>query len=90
MTELNKHDTLKGVFERNDLLVQALDKASHNGYQTWHREFDDKVVRWLKENDQATIEEFLSFLQGLYNQTDLQQKFPDADQLIQMTMEEIK
>jgi RHS repeat-associated protein len=90
MTELNKHDTLKGVFERNDLLVQALDKASHNGYQTWHREYDDQVVEWLKEHDQATIEEFLSFLQGLYSQTDLQQKFPDADQLIQMTIEEIK
>jgi hypothetical protein len=62
----------------------------HNGYQTWHREYDDQVVEWLKEHDQATTEEFLSFILGLYIQKESQKMFPDADQLIQMTIEEIK
>ena len=90
MDALDSHNTLKGIFGRNDFLVQAKDAASHNGYQTWHRTYDDKIVEWLTANKDATPEKFLNYMLDLYNETDMQDKFPDAYKLIEMGLEEMK
>ncbi len=80
---LAEHKTLKGVFDRKDarLVFQAKDKAAHWGYQTWHRELDDEVVKWLSDpkRAEATPEEFLKFLQELYQRPDIKARIPGVD-----------
>ena len=78
MRGLNRYPTLRGRFERDDLVVRALDEASHRGYQRWHRAYDKEVVKWLQEHSKATPAEFLDFLRGIYAQPEMRQRFPDA------------
>ena len=59
-------------------MVQALDEASHRGYQTWHRAYDDEVVDWLARNREATREQFLRFLRDIYARPEMKQRFPNA------------
>jgi hypothetical protein len=61
-------------------VVQALDEASHRGYQTWHRAYDDEVADWLMDPayQSATREEFLRFLREIYTRPEMRQRFPDA------------
>lgn len=47
-------------------------------------------MKWLTVHKQVTQEEFLTYMLYLYNQTDMQNRFPDAYKLIEMGMEEIK
>ncbi|MGB9873292.1 MAG: hypothetical protein ACPLYD_16745, partial [Anaerolineae bacterium] len=77
---LDEHRTLGGLFKREDIIVQALDEASHRGYQTWHRAYDREVVRWLRDPAHATAtrEEFLRFLRDIYARPEMRQRFPDA------------
>jgi RHS repeat-associated protein len=87
---LDEHRTLRGVLERNSLIVQAFDKASHNSYDAWHRAYDQEVVRWLSDNPRATPEQFLIYLQDLYKSTDMDKRFPQAWQQLQMAIEELE
>ncbi len=87
---LNGHRTLSGVFNRDDFIVQGLDAASHNGYQSWHRAYDDEIVEWLATNKEATPAQFLAFMKDLYKQTDMQNRFPDAYKLLEMAEEELQ
>ena len=90
-TELGWHETLAGIFGRNDIMVQALDRESHNGYQTWHRLYDDAAVEWLQDssNVSASPTQFVQYLRGVYERSDMQQRFPGAIQLIDMVLEEL-
>jgi len=88
MQALEAHPTLHGLFDRNDLVVQALDEASHRGYQAWHRAYDREVVKWLAENTQATREEFLKFLREIYARPEMRQRFPNALNQIDRLLEE--
>jgi hypothetical protein len=90
MKGLQEHKVLKNLFKRDDFLVQSVDKASHNGYQEWHRVYDDKVVDWLNTNIDATPQQFLKYLQELYEEADMEHSFPDAWKLLQMAIEEIE
>ncbi|HMT19662.1 MAG TPA: RHS repeat-associated core domain-containing protein, partial [Promineifilum sp.] len=83
MDELGRHRTLRGVFQRDDVVVQALDNTSHRGYQTWHRAYDDQVVDWLIEHETATSDEFLAFLTNLYSSSEMQRRFPQAVEILQ-------
>jgi hypothetical protein len=58
--------------------TQAIDDAAHRGYQTWHRELDAEAGQWIRNNPQATPQTFEGWLNGRYNQTDLQQRFPNG------------
>lgn len=80
MRALEQHPTLRGLFSREDLVVQAIDEASHRGYQAWHRAYDREVVKWLTDPDnlKATREEFLRFLRDIYARPEMRQRFPDA------------
>jgi len=80
MRQLERHPTLRGLFGRDDLVVQALDEAGHRGYQTWHRAYDDEVADWLMDpaHQSATREEFLRFLREIYARPEMRQRFPDA------------
>lgn len=83
MDELGRHRTLRGIFQRDDVVVQALDNTSHRGYQTWHRAYDDQVVNWLIEHETATSDEFLAFLTNLYSSSEMQRRFPQAVEMLQ-------
>jgi len=87
---LNRHETLGGVFNRDDFIVQGLDAASHKGYQAWHRAYDQEVVNWLTDNPRATPEQFLSYLRDLYKRTEIDKRFPQAWQQLQMAIEEME
>jgi hypothetical protein len=77
--ELAKNKNISQEFKDNyhKFRTQALDKASHNGYEKWHRELDDKIVNWLKEHDKATEKEFIEFLKKTYKASDLAKRFPE-------------
>ncbi|WP_239470926.1 SitA5 family polymorphic toxin [Archangium violaceum] len=78
--ELERHLTLRGHYTARDprFVTRAADKASHNGYQQWHRDVDDEVIAWLKRYDEATPEEFEAFLRQLYNRPAMRARFPDG------------
>jgi hypothetical protein len=88
MRTLDEHPTLQGVFSREDFLVQAADDLSHRGYQRWHRVYDDQVVEWLTVNSGATQDEFLDYLQRVYSQPEIRERFPNAVDVLRQAMEE--
>lgn len=77
---LSKHPTLKGLFKREDpgWIFRALDDAAHKGYQKWHREYDEKVVKWLETNPEASREDFVKYINQLYQEPDLSQRIPNV------------
>jgi hypothetical protein len=90
MDAVKDNQTLSKIFSRDSMLVQAFDKASHNGYQEWHRVYDQTVVDWIKKNPDASAKKFLEMMQDLYKQSDMEKRFPDAWKLIQMAIEELE
>jgi hypothetical protein len=76
--ELDKHPTLKGHYTARDprFVTRAVDKASHYGYQKWHREVDEEVIRWLQQHPSATSEEFEGLLREIYSRPAMLQRFP--------------
>jgi hypothetical protein len=59
-------------------VTRAADKASHNGYQKWHRKVDEEVIEWLTRHRKATRAEFEAFLRWLYSRPELRVRFPDG------------
>jgi len=74
------HGSLSECFQPYALLftTRAIDEAAHRGYQRWHRELDKEVVEWLKSNQEATQEQFESWLRMRYRQPDQLERFPDG------------
>ena len=71
---------LRGQFQARDprFVTQAKDLPSHRGYQTWHRELDAEVVKWIERHPQATPIQFEVFLRQRYSQPDLLHRFPNG------------
>jgi hypothetical protein len=86
--ELERHKTLRGLFKRGDFLVQASDDLSHWGYQAWHRVYDDEVVKWLRENPEATRDQFLMLLREIYERPEMRERFPDAIEVLEKVLRE--
>jgi RHS repeat-associated protein len=61
---------------RARLKKQAVDLAAHNGYQKWHRDLDDEIVSWIRNHENATEDEFLRYLDGVYNRPEIKSRFP--------------
>jgi hypothetical protein len=60
-------------------VTQAVDEAAHRGYQTWHRNMEKQVEKWLTENETATPAEFEAFLRWLYKtDQELSWRFPNG------------
>jgi hypothetical protein len=57
--------------------TQAADLASHNGYQTWHREIDKAMENWLAKRPKATETEIIDELKRLYSDPDISKRFPN-------------
>ncbi|MBK9262371.1 MAG: hypothetical protein IPM54_21535 [Polyangiaceae bacterium] len=78
---LQQHTTLKNVYKARDdrFVTQAVDKSAHRGYETWHRQMEEKVIDWLRRFDKATPAEFEAYLRDLYK-TDktLDWRFPNG------------
>lgn len=81
MRSLNNHPTLKGKFNREDLMFKyrPKDLESHKGYQKWHREYDAKVVNWLENNPRSTEQQFRKYLNDLHQQTWLKDRIPNVN-----------
>jgi len=78
MRALSKHGTLKSILGRNDFIVRAADLPSHYGYQKWHILVDNDAIKWLKDNPNATREQFINFLREIYSRPEMRTAFPDA------------
>ena len=79
--ELQKHAVLKDVYKARDnrFVTQAIDKAAHNGYDSWHRSYERQVEAWLKTYDQATPAQFEAYLFDLYKtDQELARRFPNG------------
>jgi hypothetical protein len=78
--KLAGHATLRGLYSERDprFVTRAADKASHNGYQRWHRDVDAEVVEWLETYPKATPKEFEAFLRELYSRPEMRARFPDG------------
>jgi len=80
---LNSHPTLKGAFDYNrtnsKYIYDALDDAAHKGYQTWHRQYDATVVKWLQNNPAASPTQFDKYLHNLHQQPLLKSKIPNVN-----------
>jgi hypothetical protein len=60
-------------------VTQAVDKAAHWGYDTFHRALDEQVVGWIIDNGKtATADDFLTFLRTLYSLPELLARFPNG------------
>ena len=59
---------LRGVISRNDprLRIRAFTKEGHRGYQHWHRTYDDVMVKWLENHENATPAQFIKKLNNYY------------------------
>lgn len=78
MKKLDRHETLKKIFEREDIRFKykSKDLESHKGYQEWHRLVDEEIINWLEKNKKATSEEFLRFLEGIYKRPEIENRIP--------------
>ena len=78
--ELQKHLTLRGLYKPRDkrFVTRAKDKESHCGYQQWHRDVDQEVIRWLQRATKATPKQFEQFLREIYNRPEMLKRFPDG------------
>jgi hypothetical protein len=78
--ELEKHETLRGVYKPRDkrFVATAKDKESHCGYQTWHRKVDAEIIDWLGSRPKATPKQFEQFLREVYNRPELRKRFPNG------------
>ena len=60
------------------MIYKAIDKTAHNGYQTWHRDYDSKVVKWLSTRLNATPKQFKDYLNKLYSEDWLKERIPNV------------
>lgn len=83
MSSLNNHPSLKGAFNRENTkyIYNALDDAAHKGYQTWHRQYDEMIVKWLQSNPSATPVQFNQYLHNLHQQPWLKSRVPNVNLL---------
>jgi hypothetical protein len=75
-----QHPNLKGAYEPRDprFVTQAKDAASHRGYEKWHRALDAEISDWIRNNPNATMEDFEEYLSQRYSQPDLSDRFPNG------------
>jgi hypothetical protein len=78
--KLEDHELLHGLYEPRDerLVAKAKDKASHCGYQEWHRKVDEEVIDWLSQYRRATPQQFMSKLREIYNRKEMRERFPNG------------
>ncbi len=55
-----------------------IQKESHCGYQEWHRQVDAEVIKWLKNQEKATPEQFMKMLRDIYNRPEMLKRFPNG------------
>ncbi|MCK6593534.1 MAG: hypothetical protein L6Q76_38750, partial [Polyangiaceae bacterium] len=77
---LDTHNTLTGKYTSRDprFETRAANKASHNGYQKWHRDIENEVIEWLDDHPTASPDSFEAYLRELYSRPDLRARFPDG------------
>ena len=77
MLKLERNPATKGVYNRNSkgLLTQAATPGAHRGYQTWHRNYDNKFAAWIRK-ESPFPRQFEDYLRDLYRRGGLSKRFP--------------
>ena len=72
----SNNPNLKGYVSRNGWgTIQAGTRMDHIGYQKWHRNFDRGVTTWLKNHPNASVDDFVEFMNKLYGSSVASSKF---------------
>ena len=77
---LEDHPVLKGHYTARDprFVTQARDLTSHRGYDSFHRQLDDEVSAWTRNNPGATPRQFENYLHNVYQRSDVLARFPNG------------
>jgi hypothetical protein len=77
---LEDHPGLKGHYKYRDerFVTQAIDETAHKGYQKWHRDLDDGIVKWIAADLKLTPAMFEAYLRRRYAASDLIMLFPNG------------
>ncbi|MBL9009016.1 MAG: hypothetical protein JNJ46_32445, partial [Myxococcales bacterium] len=77
-SKLEEHRILRGRYRPRDprFVLRAATPEDHRGYQSWHRELDMEIVKWLERRKDATPEKFEAYLRALYERPELKRRFP--------------
>lgn len=61
---LENHDLLRGRYRYRDarFVARAKNLEAHCGWQDWHRNLDQEIARWIRDNGQATAQQFEAYL----------------------------
>jgi RHS repeat-associated protein len=73
--------------EARKLVTQGADEIAHQGYQQWHRLYDDAIVQWLRRNTDASVEMLIGKLKEVYSSPEMLQKFPQAKELLESLLQ---
>jgi hypothetical protein len=77
---IQKNDKLRGSFKLRDsqYTARAANLEAHNGYQKWHQDLDDEIIRKIKADDFHSAKDFAAWLYKRYKQPDLVKRFPNG------------
>ena len=77
---LDSHPVLSGIYSVRDprFVTQARDAAAHRGYDRFHRNLDAEVSGWIRANPNANQSQFETYLRGVYQRPDVNQRFPNG------------
>ncbi|ATB28360.1 Wall-associated protein precursor [Melittangium boletus] len=78
--KLEEHSSLKGLYKPRDprFIARARDEQAHCGYQQWHRDVDEEVIRWLDRYSKATPKDFMDKLRDIYSRPEMKVRFPNG------------
>ncbi|MEX0313724.1 MAG: RHS repeat-associated core domain-containing protein [Allomuricauda sp.] len=82
---IDNHPNLKGSFDysrtNRRYIYPALDAEAHRGYQKWHRDYDDIVVRWINDTPAADVKMLEEYIHKLHQQSWLKSRIPNVNLL---------
>ena len=65
--ELQNTTKLNGITRDSVGVIRASTLQDHIGYQKWHRQVDDDIIRWIQSNLDADENAFIVFLNKTYS-----------------------
>ncbi len=77
---LERHPKLKCKYKYRDsrFMTQAQRLVDHQGYEKWHIEYDNRIVKWIDKFQDATSELFEKYLIEVYDEIELRLRFPNG------------
>ena len=73
------HEKLKNLVTRKGWgTVRASLLKDHCGYQDWHRDLDKEIMDWILSHADATLDDFIKYMNELYADPDMVRRFGEV------------